>query len=213
MTIQRDRLMDVLDKAHRGPIVKQFDWDTRVIPGAINDKLKKYNLQKACDEANPVNQDLELADRFFQAGLDVAAEVGMLCTDTQRAIRYSREELLAGLEAAPEAFSLGEGDQTAYFRHRAISDPAQPIWVSPLSIAVRTSLNHWSPVLPTCPRWTVSRVPRSRRFGVRRCGPGRRMSFLRARCRLSASTRRSRALAATASGSTRWAPRPRITGC
>jgi methylamine--corrinoid protein Co-methyltransferase len=136
MAIQRDRLMDVLDKAHKGPIIKQFDWDTRVIPGAINDKLKKFGLQKTCDPANPINQDLALADRYFEAALEVATEVGMLCTDTQRAIRYSREELLAGLEAAPAAFTLGEGKETAHFQHRAVSDPTPPIWVSPLSIAV-----------------------------------------------------------------------------
>ncbi len=33
--------------------------------------------------------------------MDVAAEVGMLCLDTQRVIRFSRDELQAGLDAAP----------------------------------------------------------------------------------------------------------------
>lgn len=136
MTIDRDRLMDVLDKAHRGPVIKQFDWDTRVIPGVIAAKLKEYGLQKTCDPANPINQDLELADRFYRAAVDVATEVGMLCTDTQRAIRYSQAELLAGVDAAPAAFTLGEGREIAHFVHRAISDPTPPIWVSPLSIAV-----------------------------------------------------------------------------
>ena len=82
MTLNRDRLMDVLDKAHKGPIVKQFDWDTRVIPGAIADKLKKYGLQKTCDPANPINQNLELADRPMriepdetQAERNVQAEI------------------------------------------------------------------------------------------------------------------------------------------
>ena len=136
MTLNRDRLMDVLEKAHKGPIIKQFDWDTRTIPGTIAAKLKKYGLQKTCDPANPINQDLELADRYFEAALEVATETGMLCTDTQRAIRYSRDELLAGLDAAPAAFTLGEGKEVAHFGHRSISDPVPPIWVSPLSIAV-----------------------------------------------------------------------------
>ncbi len=136
MAINRDRLMEVLAKAHKGPICKLFDWDTQVIPDTIAAKLKEYGLAKKCDPANPVNQDLELADRFFQAAMDVAAEVGMLCTDTQRVIKFTREELENGLEAAPPEFTLGEGAQVAHFKHRGLEDPTPPIWVSPLSIAV-----------------------------------------------------------------------------
>jgi methylamine---corrinoid protein Co-methyltransferase len=136
MAIDRDKLMDVLDKAHKGSICKQFDWDTQVIPGTIAQKLKKYGLEKSCDPANPVNQNLELADRFFEAGMELAAEVGMLCTDTQRVIKFSLEELKAGLDAAPAEFTLGEGDQVAYFKHRQLEDSTPPVWVSPLSIAV-----------------------------------------------------------------------------
>ncbi len=136
MAINRDKLMVVLEKAHKGPICKQFAWDTQVIPDTIAQKLKKFGLEKSCDPANPVNQDLELADRFFEAALEVAAEVGMLCTDTERVIKFSREELQAGLDAAPAEFTLGEGDQIAHFKHRQLDDPTPPIWVSPLSIAV-----------------------------------------------------------------------------
>jgi methylamine--corrinoid protein Co-methyltransferase len=134
--IDKDRLLDVLDKAYKGPLVKQFDWDTQVIPGTIAAKLEKYGLQGTCDPENPINQDLDLADRFFQAGLEVAEEVGMLNIDTERAIRYSRDELLEGLDLAPQEFTLGEGNQAALFKHRGIGDPTEPIWVSPLSIVV-----------------------------------------------------------------------------
>ncbi len=136
MKVDRNRLMDVLDRAHKGPICKPFDWDTRVIPGTITAKLKEFGLEKTCDPNNPVNQDLALADRFFEAGMQVATEVGMLCVDTQRVIKFTREELAAGLEAAPSQFTLGEGDQVAHFKHRGLEDPTPPIWVSPLSIAV-----------------------------------------------------------------------------
>lgn len=136
MSIDRVRLLDVLEKAHRGPLVKQFDWDTNVIPNTIAGKLAKFELNKTCDPANPINQDLDLADRFYQAGFEVAEEVGMLCTDTERAIRFSRAELQAGLDASPDTFTLGEGNEIATFQHREVSDPAAPIWVSPLSIAI-----------------------------------------------------------------------------
>ncbi len=136
MALNRERLLTVLERAHRGPICKQFDWDTRVIPGTIAAKLKEYGLQKTCDPRAPINQNLELADRYFQAAMDVATEVGMLCLDTQRVIKFSREELEAGLDAAPCEFALGEGNQRVLFKHRGLDDPTPPVWVSPLSIAV-----------------------------------------------------------------------------
>ena len=129
-------MLYVLDRAHTGPICRQFDWDTRVIPQTIAAKLKQYGLQRTCDPKNPVNQSVELADRYFQAALDVAAEVGMLCLDTQRVIKFTPEELRAGMDAAPKAFTLGEGSQAAHFKHRGLGDTTPPIWISPLSIAV-----------------------------------------------------------------------------
>ena len=136
MALNRERLLNVLDCAHNGPICKQFEWDTRVIPRTIAAKLKEYGLQHTCDPHNPVNQNLELADRYFQAGMDVAAEVGMLCLDTQRVIKFTSGELKAGLDAAPAEFTLGEGRQTAHFKHRGLGDPTPPMWIAPLSIAV-----------------------------------------------------------------------------
>ncbi len=35
MALDRDRLMQVLDRAHTGPVCEAFEWDTRVIPQTI----------------------------------------------------------------------------------------------------------------------------------------------------------------------------------
>ena len=83
MTLNRDRLMDVLEKAHKGPIIKQFDWDTRTIPGAIADKLKKYGLQKTCRSGQSHQPEPEAHGSLLRGCLEVATEVGMLCTDTR----------------------------------------------------------------------------------------------------------------------------------
>jgi len=140
MALDRDRLMQLLDRAHTGPVCEQFEWDTRVIPGTIAKNLKKYDLLKTCDPKNPINQDDDLADRFFQAGMDTAVEAGLLCIDTQRRIQYNREEIKAGLEAAPSEFTLGEGKEVATFKYRDVEDPTLPVWISPLSIAMTEDL-------------------------------------------------------------------------
>lgn len=136
MRVDRDRLLTVLERAHTGPICETFEWDTRVIPGAIKKYLSTYELNKTCDPQNPINMDDELADRFFRAGMEAAEEIGLLCLDTHRVIKFSRDELTAGLDAAPAEFTVGEMGQEVTFKHRGISDPTSPVWVSPLSIAV-----------------------------------------------------------------------------
>ena len=140
MTLDRNRLMQVLDRAHSGPICETFKWDTEVIPQTIAANLKKYDLLKTCDPDNPISQNDGLADQFFQAAFDTAVEVGILCLDTQRVIQFSREEIQHGLDAAPSEFKLGEGREVVTFRHRGFEDPFPPVWVAPLSIAVTEEL-------------------------------------------------------------------------
>ena len=136
MTIDLDRLLLTLDRAHDGPICDTFKWDTQIIPQSIAANLDKHGLRGTCDPDNPVNYDDELADRYFQAAMDVAVEAGMLCVDSQRIIKFSREEIERALEAAPVQFGIGEGQQLVAVRHRDPEDETPPVWICPLSIAV-----------------------------------------------------------------------------
>ena len=94
--------LDVLDRAHEGPYCAEHDWDVKVIPGTAKRVLKKYELQGTCDCENPINCDDSLADRFWEAGLEMAVDVGMICTSTERVIKFSREEILHGIEETPD---------------------------------------------------------------------------------------------------------------
>ena len=52
---------------------------------------------------------MKLADRFFEAGVEFAAEIGLFMTDTDSVIHVSKEEILEALKDAPETLTLGEG--------------------------------------------------------------------------------------------------------
>ena len=140
MAIDRDRILDVLDKAHEGPVFKERDFNMKVIPQALAKQIKKHGLANTCDRDNPINQDDDLADRFYQAGFEAAVEIGLLCRDTNRVIRFSEQEIQSAIEQAPEEFWLGEGDQRVWYRHRDPEDAIPPIWTVPLSIAVSEDL-------------------------------------------------------------------------
>ena len=55
MSIDRERVLDVLDRAHEGPVYKERDFNMRVIPQAIGKAVKKYGLANTCDREEPGN--------------------------------------------------------------------------------------------------------------------------------------------------------------
>ncbi|MDJ0924928.1 MAG: monomethylamine:corrinoid methyltransferase [Acidimicrobiia bacterium] len=131
-----DRILDVLERAHTGPVYKEREFNLNVVAQTIAAKVKKFGLANTVDPENPIGSDDDLADRVYQAGFEAAVEIGVLCSDTNRAIRFSAEELQALLDDSPSEFWLGEGDQKVHFRHRGLDDPTPPVWTVPLSIVV-----------------------------------------------------------------------------
>ena len=71
-----DRILDVLDKAHAGPVYKERDFNLGVVAATISEKVKKYGLTKTVDTENPIGSDDDLADRVYQAGFEAAVEIG-----------------------------------------------------------------------------------------------------------------------------------------
>lgn len=134
------KLMEMLQRAKDGPPMTDREWDTRVIPETVSNLLKKHDLAGTYNPGEPVNQDLELADRFFEAGLEMATEVGMFCPDTDSVIKCSREEILQANKEAPSELTLGEGIDRITLKSRQPEDPYPPVFGAPLSIQVSEEL-------------------------------------------------------------------------
>ena len=116
------KFLDILDRAHTGEICKLKDWDMRVIPGKVKEKLKEYGLEKTVDLENPINIDDGLADEFWKAGFDLAVDVGMLCTSTDRIIKFSEEELRQSINDAQDEMPMGRGKDSFRIVTRRPSD-------------------------------------------------------------------------------------------
>jgi methylamine--corrinoid protein Co-methyltransferase len=70
-----------------------------------------------------------MADAAFQAGLELAVEAGMFCVETSRIIKFTREELLYGLKAAPRELLIGTGkDQRRLYASVYGGDNPPFIW-------------------------------------------------------------------------------------
>jgi methylamine--corrinoid protein Co-methyltransferase len=134
------KLVEMLQRAKDGPSCSVREWEIKVIPQTVKKYLKKYDLEHTFNKEVPVNQDLALADRFFEAGLELAVEIGLLCPETEAVIKVSREEILQAIEEAPDHLILGEGPDQFILKAREVEDKNPPTFIGPLSIQVDEEL-------------------------------------------------------------------------
>lgn len=139
------KVLTALDRAHTGPVCTMQDWDARVIPQKTRALLKEHRLEKTCDPNQPINTDDDLADAFYKAGYELALEIGMLCTDTERVIKVEEKEVEQTLKELPDQLVLGSGPDTVVMKPRRPEDPYPPLVGAPLCLVVSEEL--WVPLV------------------------------------------------------------------
>jgi len=119
-------LIEVFDRADRGPLISDQDY----YMGRFVPKLAKVILRHRIqwDKKTIVNTDDDLADRVFQAAIDLLAETGVYCSDTSRVMEFSRDEILRAVEQAPREARFGEGREAKTMYGRSVDDPSRP-WI------------------------------------------------------------------------------------
>ena len=56
-----ERFLEILDRTRNGPLCTLKEWNTKVLPGKISQKLKEHGLHATFDHDNPINTDDALA--------------------------------------------------------------------------------------------------------------------------------------------------------
>jgi len=121
---QYTRLLDVLDRVEAGQLVEESNWDMRIVPNEVARLLAEHEIKIGPASEAIVTADDALADRLFEGGLALAERLGAYCVSTNRRVRFSRAEVLAGLEVAPTEVTIGEGNDRHTERKRRPEDPA-----------------------------------------------------------------------------------------
>jgi methylamine--corrinoid protein Co-methyltransferase len=120
-------IYEVLRRTESGPYIKERDFDIEVIFKTTRSLVKKHGVKY--DRKQLITLDPEMADGAFRAGLDLAVEAGMFCVDTSRQVKFTREELLAGLRVAPRSLTVGWGPDQRTIRAMEWGVPRKPfIW-------------------------------------------------------------------------------------
>lgn len=121
---------EVADRAiNKGPLMKLKNFDLNIFK-VISRLIKEYGIKY--DPKIPIPSDDDLADRVFEGGLKLYAEVGTYCIDTERIIQFTEEEIresLADLDRMPDEIDIGDGTEKRRLFKRGIGDPRKPLVV------------------------------------------------------------------------------------
>ncbi len=132
----RPDIIEILRRAHTGEYCSPKDWDIKKVNKSVREVLQKYQLEKTCDQENPINTDFDLADKFYQAGFELALRLGYYVEDTERIITVSQEELENAIKFAPSELFVGEGKDGTWIKARTPADPYPTKVAASLGITV-----------------------------------------------------------------------------
>jgi len=117
MVQSSNMLPTIVKRSENGPYSKESDFDM-ALARRTAELVKEFGLK--FDPQLLVPDDDDLADRLYQAGLELFLEMGAYNQSTQRRILFSRDELEAAVAAAPSAVTLGTGKDAVIERHRGV---------------------------------------------------------------------------------------------
>lgn len=117
---------EIIKRSLEGPYMTADDFAMRLLVPKIREKVKQYGIK--WDRETLIPSDDDLADRVFNAGLDLFVDVGCYCTDTSRVLRFSRDEVLEGLRDSFSAPVYGEGSDETTMRARRPESEEEPFY-------------------------------------------------------------------------------------
>jgi len=115
--MQTNWLPEIVNRSENGPFMKEADFDL-ALARKTAELVKKHGIK--FDPKVLVPRDDDMADRLYQAGLELFIEMGVYNQSTERRILFVREEAGAAVEAAPNAVILGCGKDAVVERHREV---------------------------------------------------------------------------------------------
>jgi methylamine--corrinoid protein Co-methyltransferase len=114
---------DMVERSETGEILEETKFD-RMLAAKVKELVKKYEIKFYPEEVIP--SDDSLADRVFQAGLELFLDLGIFCIDTRRLIKFDKEEVMEALRRAPSRLQFGQGRDEAVMVYRHIEDKKEP---------------------------------------------------------------------------------------
>lgn len=112
-----NRFPEIVKRSETGPYLREAEFEKQLIQ-RVRELVRRYDIR--FDPRVVIPWDDDLADRVYQAGLELFIELGAYNMSTERCIRFSREEIELAVASAPSAVVLGSGKDAVTMRHRGV---------------------------------------------------------------------------------------------
>ena len=101
------------------------DFNMKSLIPNVRDIVKKFDI--VLDKKDPITADDALADRLYEAAVELLIRTGIYCQDTNRVIQLDRKEILNSVEEFRAGLArFGEGRDCHAFLARKPEDKALP---------------------------------------------------------------------------------------
>lgn len=118
------QILDVMEKALDGKPMSETDYQLKRFAPKVQEKVREHGIK--FDLSNPINDDDSMADEVFEAAVELMLDVGAYCTNTNRIISYTENEIKDALKNAPSELLMGEGKDQRWLRPRKVGDKTPP---------------------------------------------------------------------------------------
>jgi methylamine--corrinoid protein Co-methyltransferase len=115
--MQNNILPLIVKRSESGPFTKEGDFE-RALSKRAGELVKQYGLK--FDPKNPVPADDDMADRLYQAGVELFLDLGVYNQTSKRRILFSRDEVVERLGNVRSRLVLGTGKETRVMQHREV---------------------------------------------------------------------------------------------
>lgn len=138
-------LIEIAERAMNGPRMDDMEWNMSLFKKSEELKVKYKIPEPGEDELFCCDEDL--ADRAFQAGLELLSSLGIYCVSNGRVVELSYDEVSDSVKALPKEITIGEGRDTRTFFKRGLEDSRLPKIVGGLHGPVP---EHLVRIVPKC---------------------------------------------------------------
>lgn len=118
--------LEIFDRANNGEYISEEDWDLQKVAATARRLVKKYHLE--WNRQQIVVDDTQLIDAIYQAGFEMALELGVYCRSTERVIKFQQEEIEEALKVAPKNIHMGSGKDERVLYARKLNDEKPPLF-------------------------------------------------------------------------------------
>jgi len=112
-------------RAKEGEHCKTKEFEMNRFYKTLRGKIKEYDIKYSPESSMLPTDDLIKA--AYDAAMDLLLDVGILCTDTERIIKFEKSEVDQAIKLIPKELVLGSGGDEVRIRARGIEDRAPPV--------------------------------------------------------------------------------------